>query len=112
MSLRPLPVTSRTTRSFTPMTPSICACRSPANDAAIAHADDHHVGRFPAQLLGNLKGSRFLAFRGEWIHAGAAVVPAIFLGGLHAQIKRLIIRALDEKDRRPVDEQLRDFGFW
>ncbi len=70
-----------------------------ADDAAVAHRDDDHVGDLPSQLLGNLVCDRLLSLGHVRVEAGRPVVPAEALSGSEAQLDGIVIAAFHQKNR-------------
>ena len=65
------------------------------NGASIAHGDGNVVRHLPVQLLHNLQRHGLLAFRQVGVDGGIAVIPAPLVDGRLAQLKGLLIGALD-----------------
>ena len=70
----------------------------PADDAAVADADEDAVGRLPVELFADLQRGRLLALAHVRVVAGVAVVPAVGGRGLEAQFKGVVVGALDQHD--------------
>ncbi len=82
----------------------------PADDAAVAHAHKDTVGHLPVQLLADFKSGGLFTLGHVGVVARVAVVPAVFLAGLQAQLKSLVVGPVHGQHLRAIHQQLGNLG--
>ena len=80
------------------------------NIAPDATGADDHVGRPPAERLGDLVGERLGALGVERAEVDVDEAPAGLVGDLEAQPVDVVVGAVDRHDRRAVGEGVVDLG--
>ena len=81
-----------------------------SHNVAVAYRDQDAVGRIPAQLLADFERDSLFALDGVRVIARVAAVPTVLPRRFQAQVKRLVIRSLDQVDLRAEHQELGDLG--
>ena len=68
------------------------------DDRTVADAHEDRVGSFPPQVFENLEACGLLPLGHERVVSGIAVVPAVLGRCLHAEVKRIAVVAVHERD--------------
>jgi hypothetical protein len=81
-----------------------------ADDAAVAYTDKDAIRGIPAKLLANLVAGCLFALSHIGIVGSVSIVPSVLFGSKQAQLKGVVVGALDQHYGGAKNEQLSNFG--